>query len=145
MKKLIGRYACLILTVLSLIDLTVPLNGILCPVACAGAKQSFSSGDTCVVKARRLNVRSGPGKKYKVITKLKKGDEVTVEKTEKGWCCVKYAKGSGYVDGKYLKKKSTDAGTITFPELSNTYTTTRKVRMRAVRSICICSDYFGFV
>ncbi len=131
MKKMICRYVCMILTVLSLFGLTAPLNGIVCPAAQAAAKQTFASGDICTVAVRRLNVRSGPSTKNKVITKLKKGTEVTVEKTEKGWCYVKYAKGNGYVDGKYLKKKSADTGIVTFPDSSNTYTTTCTVRMRA--------------
>ena len=131
MKKLICRYACMILTVLSLFGLTAPLNGIVCPAAQAAAKQAFASGETCVVNVRRLNVRSAPKKNSKVIAKLKKGTEVTVEKTEKGWCYVKYANGNGYVDGKFLKKKSIDSGIVTFTDTGNTYTTTRRVRMRA--------------
>ena len=131
MKKLVCRYACSVLMVLSLFGLTAPLNGIVYPVAHAEARQTFASGDICVVTVRKLNVRSGPSKKNKVITRLKKGTEVTVEKMEKGWYYVKHAKGNGYVDGKHLKKKPADTSIVSFPDSSNTYTTTCTVRMRA--------------
>ena len=38
-----------------------------------------------VVISSTLNVRSGPGKKYEVIDKLKKGDSYLIEKIEGSW------------------------------------------------------------
>lgn len=58
----------------------------------SSAKEHWVNGKYChdvklaKVNADTLNVRSGPGKGYPKIGSLKKGEEVFIEKTEKGWC-----------------------------------------------------------
>lgn len=54
--------------------------------------------------ATNLNVRKGPSTRYKVISKLKPGEIVTVEYTTKnGWSKVELADGSeGYVSNDYI-------------------------------------------
>lgn len=51
-----------------------------------------------------LNVRSGAGVKYKVVTKLKRNTVVTRTKTSNGWSKITYNKKTGWVNTKYLKK-----------------------------------------
>lgn len=75
----------------------------------APAKKPASSVETGVVTADELNVRTGPGTEYKVVTKLKKGQQVKVlEKLSNGWLKIEVAKsvdsrGFAYVSGKYVK------------------------------------------
>lgn len=61
------------------------------------------------VNTTQLNIRSGPGKNYPVIGKLKFGQPVKIEKQySKGWCLISYAGSSGvtlvgYVATSYLR------------------------------------------
>lgn len=47
---------------------------------------------------QELNVRSGPGTSFSVISKVHSRDIVTVQRTEKGWSYI----GSGWVRSKFL-------------------------------------------
>lgn len=75
------------------------------PIADAADVQKY------VVKVdTRLNVRSGPGKKYDVFAKLRNGTKVDVAGYENGWAIILhdfgfgYAETIGYVDPDYLVK-----------------------------------------
>ena len=74
----------------------------------APAEKPASSVKTGVVTADDLNVRTGPGTEYKVVTTLKKGQQVKVlEKLSNGWVKIEVAKsvdsrGFAYVNGKYV-------------------------------------------
>lgn len=60
------------------------------------------------VKARWINVRSGPGTGFIVIDRIDNLTPVTVGLTHNGWCHIFYQKGSsrnGYVLRKYLSSR----------------------------------------
>ena len=50
-----------------------------------------------------VNMRSGPGTKYSVVTRIKSGSEVEYVETEDGWCLVHYKGKSGYVDASFIQ------------------------------------------
>jgi hypothetical protein len=50
-----------------------------------------------------LNIRTGAGTSYSVISVLHKGDEVELLSKEDSWCKIKYLGQTGYVSSKYLK------------------------------------------
>ena len=57
-----------------------------------------------LVNTKILNLRSGPGKEYKVIKALVMGDIVTlIRKYENGWWAVDFKGTSGYVYSSFLK------------------------------------------
>lgn len=57
------------------------------------------------VKVASLNVRTGPGTKYKKIGALKRGHKITSYTLEKGWIKFKYTSSkTGYVCDDYCKK-----------------------------------------
>ncbi len=87
-------------------------------------------GEKYVVIAKNLNVRSKPGVKGKVQTKLKKGTTVTYRKSQRKWWYVDYPNGSGYVYRRYLKKKDAELITSVSSDKTATHTTTRKLRIR---------------
>ena len=78
----------------------------------SGSYISVSSGSTsqtsykATVNATSLNVRSGAGTSYSVITKLSKGTVVDViESASNGWKKIKTSSGTtGWVSGDYLTK-----------------------------------------
>lgn len=53
-----------------------------------------------------LNVRSGPGTKYRVVDALYAGERVNVDRCTKSrkWCYVTHKGPDGWVSGKYLKR-----------------------------------------
>ncbi|ALC89367.1 hypothetical protein AM500_05900 [Bacillus sp. FJAT-18017] len=55
------------------------------------------------VKSGLLNVRSGPGTKYKVIGTLKNKTKVTVYFIKNGWAQIKYKSKKAYVSDNYLR------------------------------------------
>ena len=58
----------------------------------SGTKEHWVSGKYCVevkratVNTDTLNVRSGPGTKFPKISSYTKGQELFIEREEKGWC-----------------------------------------------------------
>ncbi|MGL4094317.1 SH3 domain-containing protein [Agrobacterium cavarae] len=44
-----------------------------------------------------MNVRSGPGKNYKAVNRLSRGDFVNVGDCRRGWCYVDVHGGNGYI------------------------------------------------
>lgn len=63
------------------------------------------SGKTyATVTASNLNMRSGAGTGYKIMTTLKKGTKVEIiAKYSSSWWVVKYGSYTGYMSAKYLK------------------------------------------
>lgn len=64
------------------------------------------SGTTYVVEANSLNVRQKPSTDAAVIGRVTKGQEVLVLSIEKGWACISFKQGNGYVSAQYITKKS---------------------------------------
>lgn len=58
---------------------------------------------TVRVTANVLNVRSGPGTRYKVTTSIKKNEVYTIVEEKNGWGKLK--SGAGWISLKYTKKK----------------------------------------
>lgn len=58
---------------------------------------------TVTTSGSTLNVRSGPGQSYFVITKLGYGKTVQVADISNGWAKVKTEKGIGYASSNYHK------------------------------------------
>lgn len=57
------------------------------------------------IKTGTLNVREGEGETFKVLTKLKKGEEVEILQSSGDWYKVKLPDGRvGYVSARYIKK-----------------------------------------
>lgn len=55
------------------------------------------AADRGTIKVSELNVRSGPGKKYRVVTRLAKGTQVRIVSRKSGWLQVEFAEGKGYI------------------------------------------------
>lgn len=86
----------------------------------------FEGSQLCIVTGEGVNIRSGPGTKYKSLGKLSLGTILSLEKTEGDWASFSFAleKGSiGYVHRNYivlamdeeltrLDVPSTDPGTL---------------------------------
>ncbi|MGN1400425.1 MAG: SH3 domain-containing protein [Bacillus sp. (in: firmicutes)] len=64
-----------------------------------------SSAKTMYVIASTLNVRSGAGTNYKVVTTVKKNSSVKVHKTSGAWSQVTAGTQKGWVSSKYLTSK----------------------------------------
>jgi hypothetical protein len=65
---------------------------------------SAQTNEQYLVNSKTLNMRSGPGKEYEIITTLTMGDAVTlIEKTENGWWSVGFDGKQGYVFSSLLK------------------------------------------
>ena len=65
------------------------------------------SGQTAYIKNprnRRVNLRSGPGKNYKVLAEYRPGTKVTLLKYGKSWCKVSVGGKTGYIMTKYIRR-----------------------------------------
>ena len=84
-----------------------------------------------VVNAEWLNVRSGAGNSYNVITVLKKGTEVEVLANVNGWYYISYGNIKGYVYSSYLSapqyKTVTTSEPISSSQPSSTTATAQTV------------------
>lgn len=69
------------------------------------AAKTTAAAKTMYVTASALNVRSGPGTKYKVVTVIKKGQSVKVTQTKNSWDKVAAGAKTGWASGKYLTTK----------------------------------------
>lgn len=76
----------------------------------SGSKKTYYK-----VTASSLNVRSGPGTKYRRIGGLKKGTKVYPSSISKGWAKITYNGNIGYVYTEYLKKYAS-SNTVTAKE-----------------------------
>ena len=66
---------------------------------------SAQTNEQYLVNSKTLNMRSGAGKEYEVISTLSMGDEVIViDKFDNGWWSVDYNGTSGFVYAQMLKK-----------------------------------------
>ena len=70
--------------------------------ALTGATTTVTTGNIVSVTADELNVRSGPGVLYKVVTKVKKGEAFTIVEEKNGWGKLK--SGKGWIKLSYTKK-----------------------------------------
>lgn len=69
---------------------------------------------TGVVNTTKLNVRTSPSTKAKVLTTIKKNSTVSILSTKSGWHTVKLPNGqTGYVSGVYISEKSSSSPTST--------------------------------
>ena len=59
---------------------------------------------TYTVNATSLNMRSGPGTGYSIVTQIPSGAEVTVTETNGSWAAVTYGSFNGYCSMDYLVK-----------------------------------------
>ena len=85
-------------------------------VSSGSTSQPSTSTTKATVTATSLNVRSGAGTSYSVITKLSKGTVVDVlENASNGWKKVKTSNGTtGWVSGSYLT-----TGVVEYPSTDN--------------------------
>ena len=85
-------------------------------VSSGSTSQPSTSTTKATVTANSLNVRSGAGTSYSVITKLSKGTVVDVlESASNGWKKVKTSNGTtGWVSGSYLT-----TGVVEYPSTDN--------------------------
>ena len=85
-------------------------------VSSGSTSQPSTSTTKATVTATSLNVRSGAGTSYSVITKLSKGTVVDVlESASNGWKKVKTSNGTtGWVSGSYLT-----TGVVEYPSTDN--------------------------
>ncbi len=76
--------------------------------------QASASGKTYVVKVNsgKLNVRKKPSASGVIVTKLSKGQAVTVSSQTKGWAKISVKGKKGYVSSKYIAPKSSKKTTF---------------------------------
>ncbi len=89
-----------------------------------------SAGTTkYTVTASSLNVRSGPGTKYKVIGAIKKGKALSVIKKESnGWYKINYNGKTGYVSGSYVKVTTSTSSQKSITDVVNKMKTLGKAQ-----------------
>ena len=98
----------------------------ICVAPAFAASNKNPSGAYVVTSSGSLRLRSGPGKGYSVLTKLKKGTVVVYRGRTNGWWRVMYSGGSGYVDRRYV------TSVLSLPNAK--YTPTDNLRVRAKAS-----------
>lgn len=69
-----------------------------------------SASGTTMYSTGRINVRSGPGTGYKVLTTLNKGDAVSVLGTVGNWSIIKWNDATAYMFTKYLTSSGGSGG-----------------------------------
>ena len=75
-----------------------------------------ASAEQATVTGREVNVRSGPGMSYRVITSLPKGSAVEVTDRSNGtWYAVRFGNESGYMSSEYLSFDT--AGASNMPDI----------------------------
>lgn len=68
-----------------------------------------ASGQTGVVTADTLNIRSGPSTKHSIVSYAKKNDKVTILDSSNGWYKVKLSSGKeGWASASYITKTSSN-------------------------------------
>ena len=83
-------------------------------IVAIGATDSYAA-QSGTVTASALNIRSGAGTNYSVITKAYKGDSVNILETKNGWYKVELSNGkTGWASADYISKgNSSSTGTAT--------------------------------
>lgn len=107
--KWIRTLACVALVV-------VLMSAAALPALAVGQSSTLAtSGSRYIVTASGLNVRSGAGMRYSVITVAPRGTQVTYISNNNGWWYVRLASGTtGYVDKQFLTPVSaSDTGAYT--------------------------------
>lgn len=84
--------------------------------------ENTSSLNQSKVTADALNMRSGAGTSYRVITVLKKNEIVEVVSESKGWTKIKYDGRLGYVSSKYIESVKTDNSSSNSTTITKTET-----------------------
>ena len=85
-----------------------------------------------------LNMRTGPGTKYKVILAIPAGRQVQILSKPGTWFHVAYNGRSGYVNSKYLRTSSSSG-------VLGTKTMAEDLKMRSSRSTANNANVIGFV
>ncbi|RDU37023.1 hypothetical protein DRW41_10045 [Neobacillus piezotolerans] len=98
-----GRWPIFKKAVLKWLVLAILVLGLFAPSL--GKPEVAAAGQTGVVEIKSgvLNVRSGPGVKYKRIGSLKNKASVPVAGVKNGWVQIKFGKRTGYVSDDYLR------------------------------------------
>lgn len=92
------------LKVIAIVGALVMTMGVAKPI-------EVDAATTSGIVTNTVNIRTGASTKYRKIGKLKKGTEVKILSTKKGWYKVKYSNITGWSSGKYIKKASTSSDT----------------------------------
>jgi hypothetical protein len=108
-----------------------------------------SLGETVRVASPRANVRSGPGMKYRVIERLKRGDSLDVLEKKGGWVRIRLKGGKkGWIHGKLVGKTSTSTSRVS-PKRENLQKTTEERKDPQARktksTVTKAKSYGGFV
>ena len=95
-KRFLACSAALLLTAVSVLAGPLPL-----------LRSTAYAGQSAVVQASALNVRSGPGTSYSRVDELVNGSQVVIEEEVQGddgkvWAKISFSGGSGYVQKAYL-------------------------------------------
>ena len=77
----------------------------------SGSGGSSTDGQGACYTTARVNVRTGPGTGYKVLTTLSKGDKVLALGTVGTWTIIQWESGTAYVSSKYLTAAGNGGGT----------------------------------
>ena len=107
--------------VASAIILTATAGSLCKDITIANADNINKTG---VVNTSALNVRKGPSTKNGIVTKIYKGDKVTITDSSNGWYKVKLSNGkTGWVSDDYIKVSSSSStssktGTVTATSLN---------------------------
>lgn len=72
------------------------------PAAGTGAKSGSKAAHIRNPRNRTVNLRTGPGKKYKVIAEYRPGTKVTLLQRGSAWCKVRVHGRTGYIMRKYI-------------------------------------------
>lgn len=79
----------------------------------------------------RVNVRTGPGTGYKVLTTLNKGDKVIALGRVGNWTVIKWNDGTAYMYTKYLTSSGSGGGTGGVQPATGTMVATSNVNVRS--------------
>lgn len=79
-----------------------------------------------------LNLRSGAGTRYRILTTMPRGTTVTSKGSKNGWYKVTYKGKTGWASGKYMKKTATKKTTTAKKTATKKKKTTLNSRARAV-------------
>ena len=70
-----------------------------------------------VTPSKGVNMRSGPGIGYRIVTTLPYGTEVSITGSSDGWYAVRWGTDSGYVSSSYLQVQSGQASSSSAPSI----------------------------
>jgi len=77
---------------------------------------AYIDSETKTVKARRINLRGGPGENYSVVGRLEKGAAIKEIKTEKGWVAIEAPTNAyAYVAAEFLEMQLPPAVAVVIP------------------------------